>query len=181
MADLTTQLSRLKMRRQKSTPCMFQKDKGLHKLDEAKAILDTEDSDNDDKEDPSAARSKSAGAAKQGAVDKKETGGEPKFPMLVSKLRTQIRSKAFIDRTKAAVARRRRLERPWMKGDEMRPFYHLWEQEQMTPKGKKLRRVSSLPRDYRMPEAPIAKPPELGIIRECCCKIRSRLKTFPFD
>ena len=87
----------------------------------------------------------------------------------------------FLSNTRKSVERRRRLDCPWMRGNEMQHFYSVWQQPLTTPKQrmkKPLRRVQSMLKDFRYPDEKnkSTKQADFGIVRHCCTKIRSRIR-----
>ena len=95
----------------------------------------------------------------------------------------------FYKNARKAVAWRKRLDQPWMKGSEMQAFYKVWKLTSHPTPEKKLpkivHRTASLPKDFKFPgdlnlhEGKIRKPQQdFGILRECCCPPKIRIRTF---
>ena len=95
----------------------------------------------------------------------------------------------FYKNARKAVAWRKRLEQPWMKGSEMQAFYKMWKFTSHSVPEKKLpklvHRSESLPKNFKFPgdlclhEGKERKTQQdFGIMRECCCRPKIRIKTF---
>lgn len=113
------------------------------------------------------------------------------LPDVVAKFRAELRCKSFVLKTKQSVEKKNRLERPWIKGNEMGAFYHTWQTSEdhvtdQTVRPSTLRRGNSIPRNFRFSEFstddPKSRPKtassDFGIVRECCSHPRMRIPTF---
>ena len=111
------------------------------------------------------------------------------FPTLVEAVIHKPR--VLLSNSRRTLAWRRRLEQPWMKGNEMQPFYKIWKHPPRRASNIKMpklvHRTQSLPRSFKFPgELSLHNSgrerktqQDFGIVRECCCSPRVRIKTFP--
>lgn len=126
------------------------------------------------------------------------------LPAIMKKLKTELGLKSFIVKTKQAVVRRkraefeeRRLDRKWIKGNEMSPYFHFWQtsedhiKDQHVRPGtvQRKRMLNSIPSSLKYLEAPVEPKnsqkakchDDFGIVRECCCKPKIRIRTIYDD
>ena len=113
------------------------------------------------------------------------------FPDVVEAVmqKPKIHYSDFYKNARRSVAWRKRLEQPWMRGSEMQAFYKMWQFSSHPVPEKKLpklvHRSESLPKNFKFPgdlclhEGKDRKPQQaFGILRECCCPPKVRIKTF---
>ena len=125
----------------------------------------------------------------------KQTSNDTKhlsFPEVVEAVMRKppkIHYSDFYKNARKAVAWRKRLEQPWMKGSEMQAFYKMWKFTSHSVPEKKLpklvHRSESLPKNFKFPgdlclhDGKERKTQQdFGIMRECCCRPKIRIKTF---
>lgn len=153
--------------RQHSSPCDFQKNKS-----------------------PRRPRFQSETTAIPESSVPKKTALSDKLPEIMARFKAELRAKAFIGKTRRAVERHRRVERPWVKGNEISPFFHVWQTcddhlKDRQVRGKTVRRTRSIPKNFRVTDLSQEKAfvPEIsaqfGVIRECCSHPRIRVNVFP--
>lgn len=129
----------------------------------------------------------------RGSQESKPVDKKYSFPEVVEKVMREQKPKIhysdFYKNARRSVAWRKRLEQPWMRGNEMQAFYKMWSiSSHITPQRKLpkvVHRSESLPRNFKFPgelclhEGKERKPQQdFGIFRDCCCAPRVRIKTF---
>ena len=162
---------RLPLIRQHSIPCDFQK--SPPPLRRRKSRLET----------------KSEPPWNTGSLCNPKTSLADKLPEIMAKFKAQLGAKGFIMKTRQSIEMHKRVERPWVKGSDISPFYHVWQTSEDHLKGQKVRdrtarRSHSMPRNYKFSDIHSGKALEpdisrdFGILRECCSKPKIRIKTF---
>lgn len=112
------------------------------------------------------------------------------LPVLVDSLILKQRDpySTILRNARRTLAWRKRLEQPWMKGTEMQAFYKIWKLSSQPTSEKKLttvvHRSASLPRNFKFPgdldlhdsRKGRKTEQEFGIVRDCCCEPKVRIK-----
>lgn len=162
------EVRKLPLIRQNSSPCDFQKARAPRKLKPKPEEVTSSDE----------------------SRYSKQTSLANKLPEIMAKFKAQLSAKDFTLKLRKSVERHKREERPWVKGNEISPFFHVWQTSDDHLKDKKLqartvRRSRSMPRNFKFSDISSEKAivPEIttsfGIVRECCSRPKLRVKLFP--
>lgn len=121
---------------------------------------------------------------------KKKASLTDKLPEIMAKFKAQLSSKSFIVKTRHSTTVHKREERPWVKGNEISPFFHVWQTSDdhlrdQTIRVGPLRKTRSMPRNFKFSDVSSDKAlvpnisTNFGIVRQCCSRPRLRVKLFP--